>query len=163
MTIVYRASRRPDGFDPLDASASVGRGGWRYNDRDTPILYAASVQSLAILEVVARPGWDAVEELAIFPIDVPDGTIAPLEALGIRLPSNWNNRPAAGAARRIGAQFLQAVDAARRLGDRLCGVLVPSVISTVDRNVLLDPRQVDTFAVGSPALIPFDWLTATGT
>lgn len=163
MTTVYRATRRPAGFDPLDASASVARDGWRFNDRETPILYAASVQSLAILEVVARPGWESVRELAIHPIDIPPGSIATLEQLDITLPSNWNNRPSASAARRVGRRFLSAVDAARGAGQSLCGVLVPSVISTTDFNVLLDPRQAGSFTAGRPAMIAFDWLAGTGT
>ncbi|MFM7640021.1 MAG: RES domain-containing protein, partial [Cyanobium sp.] len=56
---VYRASRRPlAAFDPLDASSSVERDGWRFNDKRTAIPYTAEVQSLAILEVVSRPGWN---------------------------------------------------------------------------------------------------------
>lgn len=103
MTTVYRASHFPDHFDPLDATPSVARAGWRFNDQDTPILYAAEVQSLAILEVAARPAWAAIKELAIFPITVP-GEIVTLDELGIVLPTNWNNRPSAHSARRIGAE-----------------------------------------------------------
>ena len=163
MTTVYRASRSPDRFDPLDAQPSVARSGWRFNDRDTPILYAAVVQSLSVLEVVARPGWDTVKEVGIFPIEVPDGSIKTLDDLGIRLPTNWNNRPAAPTARRIGAQFLKAVDQAKAAGQTICGVLVPSVISTVDRNVMLDPRRTALYTVGRDARIPFNWLATTGT
>lgn len=163
MTTVFRASRRPAGFDPLDASGSVGRNGWRYNDSETPILYAAAVQSLSILEVVARPGWETVNELVVFPVKVPEGSVRTLADLGIVLPTNWNNRPAAPSARRVGREFLTAVDAARAAGEDVCGVRVPSVISTTDFNVLLDPRQADRYVVGDPARIPFDWLFETGT
>jgi hypothetical protein len=45
-----------NGRSPLDSSASVARDGWRYNDNRTEILYAAGVEALATLEVVARPG-----------------------------------------------------------------------------------------------------------
>lgn len=162
--IVYRATRRPRaGFDPLDASASVARDGWRWNDQRTEILYAASVEALATLEVVARPGWDKVSELNIARIEVPDGSVVRTEDLGITLPSNWNQRPAARNAQKIGAEFLAAVDKQREDGIQVCGLLVPSVISETDQNVLLDPRQKAAYSVVGWIRTPFDWLTNTPT
>jgi RES domain-containing protein len=161
---VYRASRRPKkDFDPLDSTASVARDGWRYNDNRTEILYAATVEALATLEVVARPGWNTVKELTIASIEVPDGSVVNLEELGIVLPLNWNVRPAAPNAQAIGAEFLLAVDKAKAAGTRICGLRVPSVISTTDYNVLLDPRQKSSYAVAAWSRIPFDWLKGTAT
>jgi RES domain-containing protein len=161
---VYRASRRPRAaFDPLDASASTARDGWRFNDRRNAILYAAEVQSLSILEVVARPGWDTVSELVIATIQIPDGTVVDLADLAITLPSNWNARPVAPNAQGIAGEFLAAVDAQSAAGRRICGVRVPSVISTIDHNVLLDPRQAKDYKVVDWARIPFEWLVGTAT
>jgi hypothetical protein len=93
--LVYRASRKPrSAFDPLDANASVALDGWRFNNKRSSILYAAEVQSLAILEVVSRPGWATVAELTIAAIAVPEGSVLSLEDLGLLLPTNWNVRPA---------------------------------------------------------------------
>lgn len=157
--LVYRASRRPRAaFDPLDSSASVARDGWRFNDKRSEILYTAEVQALSILEVVARPGWDTVSELTVAMIEVPDGTVFDLTDLDIVLPSNWNLRPAGPNAQSIGGEFLAAVDREAAAGRRVCGVRVPSVISTTDHNILLDPRQKAEFSVASWARIPFDWL-----
>jgi RES domain-containing protein len=162
--LVYRASRRQKTeFDPLDSSASVARDGWRFNDNRTEILYTAGVESLATLEVVARPGWNTVKELTIASIDVPDGSVVDLRDIGIVLPSNWNVRPAAPNAQAIGAEFLTAVDNARAAGTRICGVRVPSVISTTDYNILLDPRQTSSYVVAAWSRIPFDWLVGTAT
>ena len=162
--LVYRASRRHrDAFDPLDSSASVARDGWRFNDKRSEILYTAEVQSLSILEVAARPGWDTVTELNIAAIEVPDGTVLDLLDLGIVLPSNWNVRPAAPNAQSIGGEFLAAVDREAAVGRRVCGVRVPSVISTTDHNVLLDPRQKSSFSIAFWARIPFNWLVGTST
>lgn len=161
---VYRASRRPRaGFDPLDSRASVARDGWRFNDKRSEILYTAEVQSLAILEVVARPGWDTVSELTIAELEVPDGSVFDLASLGIVLPSNWNLRPAGPNAQSIGAEFLSAVDRESAAGRRVCGVRVPSVISTTDHNVLLDPRQKSVYKVATWFRIPFNWLVGTAT
>jgi RES domain-containing protein len=161
---LYRASRKPrSAFDPLDSSASVARDGWRFNDRRSEILYAAEVQALSILEVAVRPGWSTVVELNIAAIDVPDGAVVDLSDLAITLPANWNMRPAAPNARRIGGEFLAAVDREAKAGRRICGVRVPSVISTTDHNVLLDPRQKSAYVVSSWSRIPFDWLVGTAT
>ncbi|MGH8681875.1 MAG: RES family NAD+ phosphorylase [Burkholderiales bacterium] len=161
---VYRASRKPRAqFDPRDSSASVARDGWRYNDNRTEILYASEVEALAILEIVARPGWETVVELNVAAIEVPDGSIVNLSDLAITLPSNWNQRPAARNAQRIGAEFLMAVDRARPEGRTVCGLRVPSVISKTDHNVLLDPRQKSAYRIVDWSLIPFDWLIATST
>jgi RES domain-containing protein len=162
--LVYRASRKPrSAFDPLDASASVARDGWRFNDKRSSILYAAEVQSLAILEVVSRPGWSNLTELTIAAIAVPAGSIVSLEDLGLLLPTNWNVRPAGSNAQSIGGEFLKAVDQAAAEGHQICGVRVPSVISTSDCNVLLDPRQREHYRIADWIRLPFNWLVATAT
>jgi RES domain-containing protein len=162
--LVYRASRKPrSAFDPLDASASVARAGWRFNDKRSAILYTAEVQSLAILEVVSRPGWGTVAELTIAAIAVPEGSVLSLKELGLLLPTNWNVRPVGPNAQSIGGEFLKAVDLAATEGRQICGVRVPSVISTTDCNILLDPRQLENYRIADWARIPFNWLVATAT
>jgi RES domain-containing protein len=162
--LVYRASRKPrSAFEPLDASASVARDGWRFNDKRSPILYAAEVQSLAILEVVSRPGWSHLTELTIAAIEVPERSIVDLDDLDFLLPTNWNVRPAGPNAQSIGGEFLKAVDQAAKDGRQICGLRVPSVISTTDCNVLLDPRQCDQYDIAEWTRIPFNWLVATAT
>lgn len=161
---VYRTSRRPRAdFDPLDSGASVARDGWRFNDNRTEILYASEVQALSILEAVVRPGWETVAELSVAAIEIPDRSIVDLGDLGLTLPTNWNQRPAARNAQRIGAEFLVAADAEQANGRRVCGVRVPSVVSATDYNVLLDPRQKAAYNVAEWYRIPFDWLLASST
>ena len=161
---VYRASRKPRNlFDPFDSTASIARDGWRFNDRRTEILYVAEVEALAILEVVARPGWESVGELSVAAIDIPDDAIVALADVDLVLPTNWNQRPVARNAQRIGGEFLAKVDEQRARGRLVCGVRVPSVISSTDHNVLLDPRQKPRYSVAAWSRIPFDWLRATQT
>ena len=66
-------------------------------------------------------------------------------------------------AQSIGGEFLAAVDREAAAGRRVCGVRVPSVISTTDHNVLLDPKQKTSFSVASWSRIPFNWLVGTAT
>jgi RES domain-containing protein len=126
-------------FDPLDSSGSVARGGWRYNDKQTEVLYVAAVQSLALLEVVLRPEMESVDQVTIATIEVRDGSVVDLESLQITLPTNWNARPVARDSQSIAGQFLSAVQSER--SSDICGVRVPSVIATEDSNVLLDPSR----------------------
>lgn len=52
------------------------------------ILYAANVQSRAILEVVSRPAWPTVAELTIAAIPASEGSVLSLNNLGLLLPTN---------------------------------------------------------------------------
>ncbi|HUO19089.1 MAG TPA: RES domain-containing protein [Steroidobacteraceae bacterium] len=146
-------------FDPLDASGSVaGPLGWRFNDPHTPILYTAEREALAVLEVAVRPGWESVREVLIAPIELPDDSVADLADLGIELPPDWSARPAAPAARRLARLFLER--AARR-SPRPLGVRVPSVLSTSDCNVLLDPSRLAACRAGPVHRLAFKALLAT--
>jgi RES domain-containing protein len=140
-------------FNPLDASGSVaGPLGWRFNDPETPILYTAEREALAVLEVAVRPGWETVREVLIAPIDIPDDSIAGLGELGIELPADWSARPAAPAARSIARRFLES--AARRT-PRPLGLRVPSVLSSSDYNVLLDPSRGRSYRAGPAHRLAF--------
>src|SRR6202044_4175038 len=83
--------------------------GWRFNDLTTEILYAAEVEALATLEVAVRPGWETIQQVLVATIEIPDGTIALPEDIGIHLPSNWNARPVADDSRQIAREFMNAV------------------------------------------------------
>ena len=102
-------------------------------------------------------------ELTIAAIAVPEGSAVSLEELGVQLPTNWNVRPAGPNAQRIGGEFLKAVDHAAASGRQICGVRVPSVISTTDCHVLLHPRQREKYRAADWVRIPFNWLVGTAT
>ncbi len=158
---LYRARALRGGaevFDALDASGSIaGPLGRRFNDPLTPILYTAEREALAILEVAVRPGWETVREVLIASIDIPDDALAELGELGIELPADWNARPAAPSARRIARRFLES--SARR-SPRPLGLRVPSVLSSSDFNVLLDPAQGDSYRAGPVRRLPFQALVS---
>jgi RES domain len=80
--------------------------GWRFNDLTTEILYAAEVEALATLEVAVRPGWESIQKVLIATMEIPDGSLANFSDLKIRLPSNWNSRPATDDSRLIAREFL---------------------------------------------------------
>ncbi len=149
-------------FDPLDSAASVaGPKGWRFNDLSTEILYAAQVEALATLEVAVRPGWQTIQQVLVATIEIPDGSLVLPEDLGIQLPSNWNARPVADDSRQIAREFLNAVASLPPGSNRPVGLRVPSVLSTTDFNVLLDPSRKAEFKAAITGRIPFKTLRGT--
>jgi RES domain-containing protein len=163
---VYRARaiRGPAAavFDPLDSRDSVaGPAGWRFNDLKTEILYTAEVEALATLEVAVRPGWETIREILIATIEVPDGSIVDLDELGIVLPRNWNARPVQDDSRVIAREFLEAVTALPAGQPKPAGVRVPSVVSSSDYNVLLDPSRRSEYRASIASRIPFNTLRSS--
>jgi len=163
---VYRARaiRGPgvSTFDALDSRDSVaGPAGWRFNDLKTEILYAAEVEALATLEVAVRPGWETIQQVLIATIEVPDGSIVDLEQLAIVLPLNWNARPVRDDSRTIAREFLDAVAALPAVKPKPVGLRVPSVLSSSDYNVLLDPSRRAEYRASITSRIPFNTLRSS--
>jgi RES domain-containing protein len=162
---VYRAlawRSGPASFDPLDSAPSVaGIKGWRYNDLSTEILYTAEVEALATLEAAVRPGWDSIQQVLIATIEIPENSVVALGDLGIVLPSNWNARPVADGSRRIAREFLGAVTRLPVGVTRPIGLRVPSVLSSSDFNILLDPSRKAECAASLTSRIPFQTLRVT--
>jgi RES domain-containing protein len=163
---LYRARAWRGGpvqFDPLDSAASVaGPKGWRFNDLATQILYTAEVEALAILEVAVRPGWEAIQQVLVATIEIPDGVVVSLQDLGIVLPRNWNARPVADDSRLVAREFLDALARMPAGAGAPIGLRVPSVLSTSDSNVLLDPSRRTQFKASVTGRIPFRTLRGTG-
>jgi RES domain-containing protein len=162
---LYRARAWRSGpatFDSLDSSGSVsGPHGWRFNDVTTEILYTAQVEALAILEVAVRPGWETIQQVLIATIEIPDHSVADLSDLGIVLPRNWNARPAAADSRTIAREFLDAIAGLPTGAAKPIGLRVPSVLSSSDFNVLVDPSRKADCTAALTSRIPFNTLRAS--
>lgn len=150
-------------FNPLDASGSIsGPKGWRFNDLATEILYTAEVEALAILEVAIRPGIESLKQILIASIEIPDDAIVNPRDLNIVLPRNWNARPVADDSRTIAREFLEAIAKLAAGRPRPVGLRVPSVLSSSDYNVLLDPRRKSEYRATMEGRIPFNSMLTTG-
>lgn len=162
---LYRARTWRGGaatFDALDSTGSVsGPQGWRFNDVKTEILYTAEVEALAILEVAVRPGWETIQQVLIATIEMPHDSVANLSDLGIVLPRNWDARPAAADSRTIAREFLAAVAGLPARATKPIGLRVPSVLSSSDFNVLVDPSRKRECTSAITSRIPFNTLRAT--
>jgi RES domain-containing protein len=128
----------PATFDALDSAPSIaGPKGWRFNDLTTEILYAAEVEALATLEVAVRPGWETIQQVLIATIEIPDGSLVNL------------------------SEFLNSI-ASSPTATRPIGLRVPSVLSSTDFNVLLDPSRKPEMSARISSRIPFNTLRTTG-
>jgi RES domain-containing protein len=152
----------PASFDALDSSGSVaGPRGWRYNDLATEILYTAEVEALATLEVTLRPGLETIHQILVATIEIPDNSVVCLGDIGITLPSNWNARPVAEDSRSIASEFLAAISRLPTGPQRPAGIRVPSVLSSSDQNILLDPARKGEYKARISNRLPFNTLRIT--
>ena len=139
-----------------------GPKGWRFNDLTTEILYTAEVEALAILEVAIRPGLETIQQILIATIEIPDDSVVNLDELNIVLPRNWNARPVADDSRTMAREFIAALSRLPPGHPRPVGVRVPSVLSSSDFNVLLDPVRKSEYHANITSRIPFSTLRTVG-
>jgi len=126
---VYRfvATRFPDGL----SAEGARRNGARWNSKGVPVLYCATTESLAMLELRVHAPHPYPRTRLKFIIEVPDDAV--LEAPVAELPRGWNKLPPSPASKRFGDEWVAA-------GSSL-GLLVPSVIASDERNLLLNPAH----------------------
>lgn len=117
-------------------TASSGQGGFvsdgRWHSLGRPIVYTATSEALAVLEVrvhLSRPVANVL--FAIHVTDVPDDAIETLAAAS--LPADWNSVPPRTASQLVGDAWLAS--------GRSLALLVPSIHSESDATLLLNPRH----------------------
>ena len=117
----------PDGLSPEGARLNGGR----WNSKGVPVLYCATSESLALLELRVHAPHPYPRDRLRFVIEVPDDAVheVPVTAL----PRGWNTLPPSPASKRFGDEWVVA-------GSSL-GLLVPSVIASEERNLLLNPAH----------------------
>lgn len=126
---VYRfvSTRFPDGL----SSDGARRNGGRWNSKGVAVLYCATSESLAMLELRVHAPHPYPRTRLKFIIEVPDDAVHEAPVAG--LPRGWNKLPPSPASKRFGDQWVAA-------GSSL-GLLVPSVIASEERNLLLNPAH----------------------
>ncbi|TVP58397.1 MAG: RES domain-containing protein [Gemmatimonadales bacterium] len=127
---MWRLARAP--YQDLDGEGARLYGG-RWNSVGTPVVYASSNLSLAVLEMLVHVDpEDLPRDLVAIQVQAPD----PSSAEQIRLedlPEDWADRPDHPACRTIGDRW-----AAR--GESLL-LRVPSAVVWEEENVLVNPRH----------------------
>jgi RES domain-containing protein len=117
----------PDGLSCDGARLNGGR----WNSKGVPVLYCARTESLAMLELRVHAPQPYPRERLRFVIEVPDDAVheAPLTSL----PRGWNKLPPSPASKRFGDEWIA--------GGSSLGLLVPSVIASEERDLLLNPAH----------------------
>jgi RES domain-containing protein len=126
---VYRfvSTRFPDGL-PCEGAR---RHGGRWNSKGVAVLYCATSESLAMLELRVHSPHPYPRTRSRFVIEVPDNA---LTSVAIdQLPRGWDELPAGPASKRFGDAWVAA-----KLS---VGLLVPSVVASEEKNLMLNPSH----------------------
>ena len=118
------------------ASAFDGEGarvaGGRWNSVGTRAVYTSESPSLAILEILVHLESEAaLQPYSLISAEVPTRLIAKFSTL----PPDWNAEPAPASTKRIGDWWAR--------NSISVALVVPSVISPTESNLLLNPLHPD--------------------
>jgi len=121
------------------AAALSGLGGLyasgRWHQQGVPVVYLASTWSLAALEILVHLGRrDWKVSYVYHRVEVPND-IATQSLNTEQLPADWTAQPPVRASQTLGSDWLNAQTHAL--------LQVPSVISPVECNWILNPRHPD--------------------
>ena len=143
---VARAAHAPSGTTAFDGSGGLSVDG-RWHTRGRPIVYTARTESLAKLEALVHFKPAIAPRLVLVDATIPDALVATLRGA---LPPGWDDVPDSGAARSVGDSWLQR-------GSSLA-LEVPSVHSSIETNVLINPAHPDfaQLVIGNPVPFAFD-------
>ena len=126
---VYRFTKTVyvDGLSPEGAR----RNGGRWNSKGVPVLYCATSESLGMLELRVHSPHPYPRTRLRFVIEVPDDAI--VEVPPKKLPRGWNKLPPGPSSRRFGDAWVASQSS--------LGILVPSVIASEEKNLVLNPAH----------------------
>jgi len=134
-------------------TAFDGEGAWlyggRWNQKGTPLVYAASSMSLAALEMLVHlPTPEVLKRYVTLTIEFDDALCSQLDLKG--LPHNWRNNPALRATRDIGTDWVNRAASAV--------LVVPSAVVPTEWNYLLNPNHPDfaKLVIGAPHPFKYD-------
>ena len=105
--------------------------GGRWSSKGVAVLYCATSESLAMLELRVHSPHPYPRTRLKIVIEVPDDVIA--EASFSELPRGWNKLPPGPSSKRFGDAWVAKVSS--------LGLLVPSVIASDEQNLMLNPTH----------------------
>jgi RES domain-containing protein len=126
------------GFDPIDGAGGLHAAG-RWNDVGTPVVYASSNASLAILERAVHTGLAEFDDQTLLELALPDD--ASVEEVSVERAWQLQHHAlslgedAEARSRAFGSAWLRSL--------RTLVLRVPSVIVPFDHNLILNPRHAD--------------------
>jgi RES domain-containing protein len=145
-TLVCYRIGNPEGEFPLyDARGSAIYPG-RWNDRDTPVIYASEHYSTAMLEKLANGNGRLPPNQHYMEITIPKGTSFQIVSKD-HLPG-WDT-PEPSLSREFGSLWVEQ--------RRSAILLVPSYVARIERNVIINPAHVDASGIEKNLPEPVWW------
>ena len=145
---VFRLSREKYA-SPLSGKGAAVKGA-RWNSIGMEMIYTAINRSLAMAEVAVHFTLATLpDDYVIITIAIPDDLL--LKQLSEReLPNNWKDFPHPVSTQKFGDDFI--------IENKYCGLVVPSVVTQGDFNVLINPNHKDLgkIAITRIEKFPFD-------
>jgi RES domain-containing protein len=120
------------------SSAFDGEGARKYpgrwNSRGTSMIYTASSEALATLEILVHYESEQLirDHFVIVPLVIPSTCIL---QLGDDLPDDWDAQPAPTSTRTIGDNWIK--------DNASAALAVPSVVVPREKNYLINPNHAD--------------------
>ena len=133
---VYRIEREKYLHSTLKGIGAALSGGFRWNSKNTYLVYTAESRALATLEVSVHLDLseDLPDDRHYVEIEIPDD-VAIQELSPEDLPGNWDAKPPVTATQHIGDNFVLDAGAAV--------LKVPSSIVPPESNYLINPYHPD--------------------
>lgn len=134
--IVYRIERKKYLQTTITGTGASMTSGFRWNSKNTKLVYTAESRALATLEVAVH--LDLAEDLPrdryYVEIDIPNNLVI-LEVKVEDLPAGWDSNPPSKITQAIGDDFVIQNNAAV--------LKVPSSIIPQEYNYLINPNHPD--------------------
>lgn len=145
---VFRLARKKFAF-PLSGKGAAIKGA-RWNSIGVELIYTAMNRSLAMAEIavhftLATLPDDYMMMTIVIPDNVSKKTLATED-----LPADWREFPHPISTQKIGDEFV--------IENKHCILIIPSVVTQDDYNVLINPNHTDfkNIKVGEIVTFPFD-------
>jgi RES domain-containing protein len=136
------------------ATPLSGKGAAKYGARWNPVgielIYTAQNRSLAMAEVAVHLTLATVpEDYVMVTIDIPD-SIKVKKLTEVDLPMDWQEFPHPSSTQDVGRNFV--------VENEFCVLIIPSVVTQGDFNVLINPKHKDfsKIRVSGMDRFPFD-------
>lgn len=145
---VFRLSREKFA-SPLSGKGSAIKGA-RWNSIGIELIYTANNRSLAMAEVAVHFTLATLpSDYLMLTINIPDDIEGQL-VKEVNLPKDWKDFPHPVSTQKIGDQFVSE--------NKYCLLIVPSVVTKGDYNVLINPNHKDFSRISITKLekFPFD-------
>jgi len=141
-----RAFRVADVRHPVFDGTGALLFGARWNSPGRRIIYAAETYAGALLEILVHAGGGVPRGQAYVQIDIPEGL--PVEEIGPEEVPRWD-APSYDTGRAFGDRWYDQ--------RRTAVLLVPSVVTHVERNVLINQEHPDFARIQAGPPVPVRW------